>query len=325
MMKDEQINTLDSIGFYTLKDERARAASQTSRLMRGEIVLGARCNFHCSYCRRVGGRDADLDRVLALIDQWGRDRLFAIRFSGGEPTLHSGLVTMVEAARDAKIERIAISTNGSALRGQYERLLAAGVNDCSVSLDACCAEDGDRMAGGVRGAFDVVVDRIRWLAARTYVTVGVVLTEQNWSKINQIIAFADQLGVADIRIIPAAQYGDQMANIQVDDALLARYPILRYRIRNIQAGRPVRGLRHEDAATCGLVLDDQAVCGDQHYPCIIYLREKGQPIGQVGPGMRQERADWSARTNTHEDPICRRNCIDACVDYNNLFVNWRKR
>jgi hypothetical protein len=62
-----------------------------------------------------------------------------------------------------------------------------------------------------------------------------------------------------------------------------------------------------------------AVMGKLHYPCIIYLRESGQPIGTVGPKMRHERERWSRTRDTHHDPICRRNCLDVCVAYNNRW------
>jgi hypothetical protein len=55
-----------------------------------------------------------------------------------------------------------------------------------------------------------------------------VLTPTNAATINKIIRFADSLGVSDIRVIPAAQYGEKLPAIEVDNDLLAKYPILRY-------------------------------------------------------------------------------------------------
>ena len=60
-----------------------------------------------------------------------------------------------------------------------------------------------------------------------------------------------------------------------------------------------------------------AVMGELHYPCIIYMRENGMPIGKVGPGMREARKTWMETHDTHEDAICRKNCLDVCVQYNN--------
>lgn len=157
---------LEDIGFYTLSDARAHSASASSPLARCEILLTARCNFRCAYCRRVGGDDADAAGVLDLIGRLGAERLRAIRFSGGEPTLHAGLPRFVRASKGAGIGRVAVSTNGSAPWRKYEELLRLGADDFSVSLDACCAGDGDARAGGVRGSWDRTVRTIRRLADR---------------------------------------------------------------------------------------------------------------------------------------------------------------
>ena len=313
---------LDDIGFYTMTDGRCSLASATSPLARCELVLTARCNFRCPYCRHVGGSDLSKDRAMGTIAAWSLDRLQNLRLSGGEPTLWSGgssdLVDLVEFAKHMDVKRVAISTNGSAGIEAYAQLIDAGVDDISVSLDACCAEDGDRMAGGGRGSWEKVVENIRQLAAWAYTTVGVVLTEDNEAKCREIIQFADSLGVADIRVIPAAQRGATLKVEPLPPELLSKHPILRYRWDNLSQGRPVRGLAPGDATQCHLVLDDMAVTGGMHYPCIIYMREGGDPIGKAGTRLvREERAEWSRTHAVQLDPICARNCLDVCVDYNN--------
>jgi len=315
------INDLKNIGFYTLSDERCKNASETSDLQRCEIVLTSRCNFQCPYCRRIGGKDLDKDKAFETLRLWASNGLRNVRFSGGEPTLIPYLADLVREAKELGCERIAISSNGSASKELYDDLIAAGANDFSISLDACCASDGDAMAG-VRGAWSKVIDNIKYLSTKTYVTVGVVLTDQNYGTVNEIIKFADTLGVSDIRIIPAAQDSDRLKDVFVEDELLNKYQILKYRIQNLQDGLPVRGLLPTDSNRCGLVVDDMAVCGDKHYPCIIYMRESGNPIGTVGENMRKERADWATNHDTHSDAICSKQCLDVCRDYNNRFVQF---
>jgi molybdenum cofactor biosynthesis enzyme MoaA len=310
---------LEEIGFYTLSDQRAANSSVSSRLHRCEMILTARCNFNCPYCRHVGGSDLDFEQAAETIRLWAKDRLYAIRFSGGEPMLYPRLRELVELAKASGIEKIAISTNGSMPFILYNSLVLAGVNDFSISLDACCAEDCDKMSGGIKGKFDIIVNNIRRLSEITYVTVGVVLTDDNVGQINEIIQFAKGLGVSDIRVIPAAQDGDRLTGIKVDQEALDLLPILKYRVTNIQAGRPVRGLTSMDSNRCGLVLDDMAVCKGNHYACIIHMREGGAPIGKVGPEMRKERESWYTTHDTHSDSICSKNCLDVCVDYNNTF------
>lgn len=320
---------LEEIGFYTLSEERVKNASSISCMQRGEIILSSRCNFSCVYCRNVGGKDIPLDKAEELVKLWAKDNLQAIRFSGGEPTIYPYLQNLVKLSKELGIKRIAISTNGTAKLDYYKKLIELGVNDFSISLDACCAEDGDKIAGEIKGSWDIVVDNIRKLSKLTYVTVGVVLTSINLYKINDIIKFADSLGVSDIRIIPAAQEGNKLQNVFVEESILNKYPILKYRINNIQKGLPVRGISENDNDKCPLVLDDSMVMGVNGelfcFPCVIYAREKGKPICKVGENMRSEREKWYKNHNTKKDKICSSNCLDCLVLYNNKYKEYHEK
>lgn len=309
---------LDEIGFYTLGEERVKRAGPNSRLSRCELVLTSKCNFRCPYCRHIGGTNMKFDAATKIISILSDQQLRNIRFSGGEPTLYPRLTELVRLSKNMRIKRIAISTNGSAERSLYDQLLLAGANDFSISLDACCSQQGDAIAG-VSGSWEKVVNNIRWLAMRTYVTVGTVLTKDNIGSLNQIVSFADMLGIADIRIIPAAQEKDIWPKFEIKDQILQKYPILRYRINNLKNARPFRGLTDKDSKQCGLVLDDMAVSHGKHYPCIIYMRESGKNIGHFDKHMRADRFMWWYQINTHKDPICKNNCLDVCVDYNNKY------
>jgi hypothetical protein len=97
------------------------------------------------------------------------------------------------------------------------------------------------------------------------------------------------------------------------------HPILKYRIKHFSEGRNVRGMIETDSGKCALVLDDSVIAGDFHFPCVIYMREKGEPIGRVSEKMRGERTDWFKKHNCLKDKICRENCLDVCIDYNNKY------
>ena len=315
---------LENIGFYTLSDERAEHASSKSPLSRCELILNSACNFRCPYCRGLR-RDVQgnmpFSEASRVVSAWADDGLKNIRFSGGEPTLHPHLPALVQLAHDRKVRRIALSTNGSAKTDFYEWLIHLGLNDISISLDACCAGTGDVMAG-VPGQWDVVVKNIEALSKKTYVTVGMVFTDTNMPEIQKAISFAHSLGVADIRIIPAAQMGRDLTTDLPEDVrrIADSHPILKYRLGNIQARRAMRGLEDTDSHKCPLVLDDMVVGGNKHFPCIIYLREGGDPIGDFGPEVREQRREWFEKHDCHSDPICRHQCLDVCVDYNNTWM-----
>lgn len=313
---------LEDIGFYTLTDERAANPSLTSPLYRCELILTSRCNFKCPYCRGVKEADkgdipvADAHRIVGM---WASHGLKNIRFSGGEPTLWGELEGLVKFTRSLGIQRIAVSSNGSADLRMYLRLVQAGVTDFSISLDSCCSSTGNKMAGR-SDVWETVVSNISTLSKIVYTTVGVVLTQDNHYEVNEIIKFASGLGVSDIRVIPAAQISKELSLLVVDRSYLDTHPILKYRYQNFIEGKGVRGLSTEDNPHCPLVMDDMAVLNGNHYPCIIYMREQGSPIGKVGRSMeriREERAAWARNHNCFEDPICKNNCLDVCVEYNN--------
>ncbi|VVB50636.1 Coenzyme PQQ synthesis protein E [uncultured archaeon] len=311
---------LEDIGFYTLSDGRAQNVSVTSPLQRCELILTGACNFRCEYCRGLSQHakgTLSLDQAKAVVKKWASHGLVNIRFSGGEPTLWPGLVELVKYTKSKGVKRVALSTNGSASPELYKELYGAGVNDFSVSLDACCAATGDMMAGK-GGMWERVVNNIQMLSKVTYVTVGVVLDERNVPELPGIIQLAKDLGVSDIRIISTAQENKPLPVEDIQDD--PRYPILKYRLNNIRHGLNVRGLKPTDSNRCRLVLDDMAIANGIHFPCIIYMREHGAPIGSADQSMeaiRAERERWALTHDTHTDPICQKNCLDVCIDYNN--------
>jgi MoaA/NifB/PqqE/SkfB family radical SAM enzyme len=323
---------LENIGFYTLYDPRARTSSEISQMKRCELIITEYCNFKCPYCRGLDNyiyadrtiKQLSFEEIKKYIDLWCEGKpLENIRFSGGEPTLHKDIIEIVKYAKKKKIKRIAISTNGSNKIELYRKLIKAGVNDFSISLDACCAEDGDKMSGGIKGSWVLVIKNIKTISKLVYTTVGIVLTPDNIDKTIDTIRFAHKLGVSDIRIISAAQYNKSIPRLEeVETKIRKAHPILDYRITNFINGRNVRGLLESDSRTCGLILDDSIIAGDYHFPCVVYMREKGQPVGKVSENMRNERKEWYLKHDCFKDDICRKNCLDVCRDYNNKHENY---
>jgi len=309
---------LENIGFYTLSEVRARSCRLPHHpLWRAELLVTARCNFKCPYCRGTDmPHDIAFEKAEKIISTWGNLGLRNIRFSGGEPTLHPDLSVFCRCSKAVGIERIAISTNGTADLKTYMYLVNAGANDFSISLDACCSASGEKMAG-VPGKWEQVISNIAWLSKKVYTTVGIVVTPDNISEVRKTIVLADRLGVADIRVIPAAQCAEHLVlERELPRSILNKHPILAYRMNNMAARRPVRGIPSGGERRCHLVMDDMAVMNDEHYPCIIYLREKGKPIGKVGHNMMSQRVKWSMQHDCSQDPICKKNCLDVCVKYN---------
>jgi len=310
---------LEDIGFYTLSDKRAKEVSWKSDLQRCELIVTDKCNFKCPYCRGIVPElqgDLTLEQAKNVIDIWASGNIQNVRFSGGEPTVWKPLLELVRYTKSKpSIKHIALSTNGSARFIDYVDLFEAGVNDFSISLDACCASTADAMAG-TTSRFEHISKMILELSKLTYVSVGVVLDQQNNVELNKIIDYATSLGVSDIRIIPSAQ-----SNHRLEVDVKTEYKILNYRINNIKNGVHVRGIKDSDCSKCHLVKDDMIALHGKHFPCVIYMREQGDPIGDIyGKTLEQiraERKEWFDNTDTKNDKICKQNCLDVCISHNN--------
>jgi molybdenum cofactor biosynthesis enzyme MoaA len=141
------------------------------------------------------------------------------------------LARLVGFSRGYGVKNVAISTNGSADWEVYEELIEEGVTDFSVSLDACCASTAEVMAG-TQDVFHKVTRNIAQMAEEVYTTIGVVITPANLQEVPRIVDLAIKLVVHDVRLITAAQWNKPLT-IEVDPVALERFPILRYRLRNL--------------------------------------------------------------------------------------------
>lgn len=323
---------LENIGFYTLEDKRALNSCTTSPLWRNELIITSKCNFNCPYCRgtTINGsmnQEMSLESVKKVVDLWASNKVQNVRFSGGEPTLHKNIREIISYTKETckDIKHIAISTNGYNDIEVYKTLISLGVNDFSISLDACCSSVGDMMSGGVKGSWIKVVENIKALSKLTYVTVGMVFDKQNSKQMKESIEFASGLGVSDIRIITAAQWNDfsVFEKLDISENILNKHPILKYRVSNFRKGLNVRGLKETDNNKCPLMLDDTIIKGDYHYACVIHMREHGKPIASIRNksmlDIRNERKDYNDSHDCFKDAVCKNNCLDVCIDYNNKF------
>lgn len=102
------------------------------------LELTRRCNLDCPHCYIEGGdaRDGEMpaSEFHRLIDEFADMGVWAVAFTGGEPTMHPAFADLVTHARDRKL-LVGIATNGMFLtRELLDRLPREGVI-MSVSLD----------------------------------------------------------------------------------------------------------------------------------------------------------------------------------------------
>ena len=111
------------------------------------VSLTDKCNLRCSYCMPPEGLEwlptAEVltdDEVVRLVAVAVGEGVHEVRFTGGEPLLRRGLVSIVErvsALRTPEGVRphLSLTTNGIGLARTAEALAAAGLDRVNVSLD----------------------------------------------------------------------------------------------------------------------------------------------------------------------------------------------
>jgi cyclic pyranopterin phosphate synthase len=107
------------------------------------VSLTDKCNLRCSYCMPPEGlewlpgpellTDDELVRLVGVAVSLG---VTEVRFTGGEPLLRRGLVSLVERVGAlAPRPRMSVTTNGIGLAKVATALAAAGLDRVNVSLD----------------------------------------------------------------------------------------------------------------------------------------------------------------------------------------------
>ena len=154
------------------------------------------CNLRCSFCYLGdgklwrAGRHLGEDDVLRWIDWTVENNIPAVRFTGGEPTLHPGIRLLCNYAYLRK-RRIILNTNAMADERLYDDLI---VHDLRVSVPCLDAKRLDEMTGG-SGVLARKLSLIeRTLAAgRRHVAMLTVVTPELIGKLEEFIKLLQAL------------------------------------------------------------------------------------------------------------------------------------
>ncbi|SOD58200.1 cyclic pyranopterin phosphate synthase [Streptomyces zhaozhouensis] len=197
------------------------------------VSLTDRCNLRCTYCMPEEGlawlakpellTDDEIVRLVGVAV--GRLGVTDVRFTGGEPLLRRGLVSLVErCAALGPRPRLSLTTNGIGLERVAGPLREAGLDRVNVSLDTLSPETFERMTRRRRHA-----DVLRGLAAArdaglTPVKVNAVLMPGvNDTEAPELLAWALAEGY-ELRFIEQmpldAQHGWQRAEMITAERIL---------------------------------------------------------------------------------------------------------
>ena len=158
------------------------------------------CNFKCIHCYENAGKKADdeltTDEIIEGIDKLSRLGVASIAFSGGEPTVHPGIIDLIKHASEDGMY-VSMATNGfkTAKIERAKEFADAGLEFVQISLDGLNPETHDNFRG-VPNSWNRAVQSIKnFLELGVFVEVSTTVTQENYDEIPGMIDFMRELGV----------------------------------------------------------------------------------------------------------------------------------
>jgi pyruvate-formate lyase-activating enzyme len=321
-------------------------------LHRITVFVSYRCNLQCGFCKTIVRSAEDLralpQRAVSM-DLEAFRRLLAthagapiehLHLTGGEASLSAELGDMIGAARAHGVRWISMTTNGTLAPEVYEGLVRAGLDELRVSLDPSHQQGARAGSAAVEGPAPARSERtLAHLAAMRKAGAPFHLIVNSVVEPDGVEGLAERLrgllasGADDIKLITAVDelvaLGQHAQRERVMGALAGlldglpfdRFPLLRRKVYTVLSPAAI-GLETVDAADpwrCFIPLTERTVDAKHYYPCSVYLREGGAPLGDVGDRaevQRQRSVDFVKGHDCRKDQICARYCLHCTRLYN---------
>ncbi len=336
-----------------------------AELDRVTILVTHRCNYQCRYCngphitsnnllqkrkRKMLGKDLSFKEFKLMIKDWKKHRLKHIHFTGGEPTLNKNLPKMIRLATKCNILS-SLTTNGSANISFYRKLVDNGLTEIRISIEASNSKDYDKIVG-VEGYFDTVIRNISEITRirdrekkDVFLVLNACVGTINLKKIKEILKFLISLNPDDIKFLVIAMEKKKIVKqrskkvIKELEELLRPFPrnrfvLLRDKIDKLFDSDAI-GLK--DCKTkkvmkhCYIPLTERTIDPIYYYPCSIYIRGYGRPVGKISEPFEEQQKKIMKFIQNHDcrkDRICSRICTNCCKAFNvitNEKINRIKR
>ncbi|MEM7167529.1 MAG: radical SAM protein [Planctomycetota bacterium] len=251
--------------------------------LRAMIELTYRCNFRCVMCYLVEFRspgEMSTAEVKEVIDQLAAMGCLVLTFTGGEPLLRKDFFELAQYARERRFG-LRVFTNGLLIDEECADRFAE-IRPLSTEISVYGASDATyEQVTGRKGAgrHERVLNAIRMLRERDLpVQVKVPVLQQNYADLEQIRAFADDVGAglaANPNITPKDNGDLTPLQHGLDDASLEEY----YRSFVRPREEPQRS-------------PDDLMCNTARNSMVI------SPVGDVFPCVQIKRSVGNIREHT---------------------------
>lgn len=183
-----------------------------------DIKLTYRCNNDCKYCcqdrkLRTVNSDLTLEGINEIFDK--ETDVAKVVLTGGEATLVSNLVEIVETISKKSCSNIQLQTNAKKLKDMIylQKLIRAGISSFGISLHGCNSDMHEAFSG-TKGSFEDVIQALENIKkCGKPVALNCVVTRHNVKSLKDIYdyvkenKFASSIQFAFIHITGKATEG----------------------------------------------------------------------------------------------------------------------
>lgn len=180
------------------------------------IVLTGECNINCFYCHNEGqpkSHNYFSDRLFAHLIEIIRlngQRIRSVKFSGGEPLLHTGLEKYLQTISNYTDSR-SIVTNGLLLNeNRLKSLLDAGLDKIRLGVDSLC-KNKSRPSNLYNSTLPIhtVINYINKHSVDF--EFNIVITNYNWKEIPHLLLYCKENSISAkfIEMIKVSNFGTE--------------------------------------------------------------------------------------------------------------------
>jgi len=284
------------------------------------LLLNKRCNLKCDFCDLWHYTDMmPFEHAVTIIGRAPEAGVKTLVITGGEPFVHPRIFEIIELAKNRGMG-VNITTNGTLLTRELDRLKASRVDSLSLSLDGL--EGNHDSLRGVDGTYGQVIEAIRTLRAETEIHLNIyfVVTNQNVRDLLPVQNMTLEQGIGfdfwPVNGYPhlyistdadKAVYEESLTTIaKTSEQVAARMDYYRYGMEYMDG-------RRDHYRCLGLIEQFGVNHEGQLVPCCVW-DQKGL---QVGSALDEplDQLFYSERAQKLREQIFREGCVDQCFNH----------
>jgi len=284
------------------------------------LLLNKRCNLKCDFCDLWHYTDMmPFENAATVIGRAPDAGVKTLVITGGEPFVHPRIFEIIELAKNRGLG-VNITTNGTLLVRELERLKASRVDSLSISLDGL--ELNHDSLRGVTGTYAQVMEAITTLRAETDIHLNIyfVVTNQNVRDLLPVYNVTLEHGIGfdfwPVNGYPhlyissdedKAVYEQSLATIaKTSEQVAARMDYYRYGMEYMDG-------RRDHYRCLGLIEQFGVNHEGKLVPCCVW-DQKGL---QVGSALDEplDQLFYSERAQKMREQIFKEGCVDQCFNH----------